>query len=597
TRASSVEVEVRGKLIDRAYATWCSTSDGVEATVLTAESDDRVVLEVNVDPNAAIGPHSIRLVTPGGVSNELYLHVHEEPVVAERAPTSETREESAQSAKGSPTYRKPQAVALPVVVNGSITRQGERDLYAFEATEGAELVFEVLLSRETMKKGFRPQVTLFDPTGSWFDPQKLTRMNFHTEVLEGATPITSGMLQRFEKAGTYVVEVVSERFKGAPDYAYSLRVVEAARRYRRYGAEPRITERVFARRLSPDRVAHLWTRAVAPELQSEASETIKIVAEQEPNNTVGEAMRITVPMLIEGAISQPGDVDRFTFSLDGDHRIAFEIETTGAQPPHFYPRVEIIDSIGRTMLTNVRRVDMPKSQRWDLRALEPKIIQRFEYGGTFSVEVRDVTSRAGGQDFTYRLMIRPQVPHVGDITVSTVKRGYEDSRFDPYRINLAPGEAKTVVVTVPIEEIANEVVEPGGARRFLYGSGELALLVENLPPGVNAYAGSFVENTRDTDMETVKKYYLLPDSELATIILEADRDAPAPKSPRGIRVVARTIVDDRPAARVVAGELPLMVVAGAAVTASADDASNDKPPESDAAKTETKSVATAGDPA
>ena len=339
TRASSIEVELRGKSIDLAYATWCSKSDGVEAILLTAADDDRVVLQVNVDPSAAIGPHGIRLVTPGGVSNELYLHVHEEPVVAERLLDPEVTEESG---KGGGAHEKPQAISLPVVVNASITRQGERDLYAFEAAEGAELVFEVLLSRKAVQKGFRPQVTLFDPTGSWFDPQKFTRMNFHTEVLEGATPITSGMFQRFEKAGTYVVEVVSERFKGAPDYAYSLRVVDAARRYRRYGAEPRSTERVFARRLSPDREAHLWTRAVAPELQSEASEAIKVVAEQEPNNTAGEAMRITAPMLIEGAISQPGDVDRFTFSLDGDHRLAFEIETTGAQPPHFYPRIEII---------------------------------------------------------------------------------------------------------------------------------------------------------------------------------------------------------------------------------------------------------------
>ena len=180
--------------------------------------------------------------------------------------------------------------------------------------------------------------------------------------------------------------------------------------------------------------------------------------EQEPNDDPEQAMKVTVPALIEGTIAYPGDRDRFTFTLEDDQRLAFEIETSDVMPPHFNPRLEITDSVGRSMLTNILRVDRYKSGRWYLKRIEPKIIQTFEQGGKYSIEVRDATSRAGNSGFRYRLLIRRQIPHVGEIKIATLKRSFEDKRIDPDRFNLMPGEAKTLSVETFIEEIGDDII-------------------------------------------------------------------------------------------------------------------------------------------
>ena len=452
-------------------------------------------------------------------------------------------------------------VTLPAIVNGIITRQGERDLFTFDAKQGDTFAFQVIVSRESLKKGFRPQLKLYDPTGSWFDPHKLTALAFHSEIVESVTPISSPLIYRFNKAGRYVIELGSERHKGSTDYGYQLRIVPSVEQYQGYGGPVAMVARSFVRPLTVDRLLMLSSRAVVADTSSlVANQSLNTIREQESDDDSDKAMELTIPTLVEGAIAYPGDIDRFTLSVDADQRLAFEIETSDAAPPHFNPRLEITDLEGRSILTNIHRVNMPKSGRWDLKRLEAKIIQGFEQGGEYRLELRDVTSRVGNPECRYRLLIRPQVPHVGEVQIATLKRGFEDKRIDPLRINLVPGEAKTLTVETPIEEIAADVVEAGGSRRFTSGVGELALLVENLPPGVRAYPGGFIENTRDDGMETVKAYNLLPDTHKATIVLEADQEAPATTLPHVIRVVVRSLSEGRPGERINGGGLPVMVV-------------------------------------
>ena len=564
-RGSSFLIEVRGEALTGAYAAVItandrtdpdsfSTSDGLVAQVLSiASSQDRVQLQVTIAGQARIGPHALWLVTPLGLSNAVYFHVHAEPVIDEAPPATKQRDRLSQA----------QIVSTPVVVNGVIARQGERDFYAFDVQEGQQLSFEVILSRESLQNNFRPQMKLHDPTGSWFDPHQLTRLAFHSEVIQGQTPITSLFSYQFPQAGRYLLELGSERHKGTPEYAYQLRIVPPAQQYRRYGARVPSVARLLARPLTNDRVALLWSRTVASDSLSQAEHPpLAARAEQEPNDQADQAMPLTVPSLIEGTISHPGDRDRFTFTLEDDQRLAFEIETFDAVPPHFNPRLEITDKGGRTLLTNVLRMNMVKNERWDLQRPVPKIIQTFEQGGTYTLEVRDVTSRAGRPDFRYRLLIRRQIPHVGEVKITTLKRSFEDKRIDPFRINLKPGEAKTLMVETPIEEISADVVEPRGTRKFIDGAAELALLVENLPPGVRAYSGNFIENTRAEDKQPAQAYNLLPDIQKATLVLHADQDAPTMRMPQAIRVIAQTLIQDRPGVRIVAGQLPLMISSG-----------------------------------
>ena len=606
---SSLAVEVRGKYLAGTYATWLS-HDSFQAKVKSVEvvkppasgdaakkppkddSEYRVLLQITIAPDANPGPRSLSVVSPRGVSNRIYFQIYDDPVIAE---TEQPHHMPAQA----------QPVAVPVVVNGRISRQGELDYYSLAVTEAQELAFEVIFSREAMAKGFRPQLRLLESAESWFDSKQPKQLAFNSEVGGKVTgsagtgwsfadlaPINSGLNYRFSKAGRYLVEVASERYQGKPDYAYQLRIVPVGSEYDRYLVNSTWRERSFTRGLSVDRLAALWARTVAfnqptyVAVEGEPSSSPRKEAvghghdgkidsppvprkitrwgEREPNDGQGHAMRVELPALIEGTIDRPEDIDYFTFKVTSSQRLAFEIETPELSPPHFNPRLEIRDAAGRSMLTNIHRMNEVKNpERWELKGNEPKVIETFDKEGEYSLEIRDATSRSGSPNCRYRLLIRPQIPHVGGITVETLIRGHEDHRIDPRRINLKRGEAKILNITTQIEEIDARVVEGGGQRAFDGGAGEITFLVEGLPEGVRAFPGTAILDIGGRPRhETVKRYSFLPDVQKTILVLRADPDAPLMILPESIRIVLHPLIDGQWGNRLLAAKLPLMVVAG-----------------------------------
>ena len=105
------------------------------------DGEYRVTLQIDIAPDAAPGPHPLRLVAPGGVSNRLYLQIHQDPVIAE---SSQPHQQPATA----------QPVTVPVVVNGTIGRHGELDYYSLEASRGQEVAFEVIFSMKPWPRAF-----------------------------------------------------------------------------------------------------------------------------------------------------------------------------------------------------------------------------------------------------------------------------------------------------------------------------------------------------------------------------------------------------------------------------------------------------------
>ena len=100
------------------------------------------------------------------------------------------------------------------------------------------------------------------------------------------------------------------------------------------------------------------------------------------------------------------------------------------------------------------------------KSIQAKTILALRDPGDYTVEIRDTTSDLAGPAFQYRVQIRPQIPHVGQV------------KIDEDHINLIPGNAKTVRVVFDREEDY---------------SGAVAVSVESLPPGVEALAGADFE--------------------------------------------------------------------------------------------------------
>ena len=552
-----VEAEVRGESLEGAHAVWFD-QEGLQARVQRIEEinlapekgsrktpkkrlGQRVLLEIEVSENAEIGPHSLRLVSRRGVSNALTFWIQADPVLRE-----------SQKPHNKPDQAQP--VSVPAVIQGRISQDGELDYYELQVAEGQQFTFEVIPT-----PGLDARLALYELTGSWFDPHRAREVAFTAYDKELGVQ-SNRLTHRFSKKGRYLVQVGSRFSVGGPDILYQLRVSPEGKTTlaQKKSADPDWQERVFTRKIVPDWLQVLRSRTVPvpvgesdtgkevasdqeagvarsteePEKHSSLPATPAVVPEEEPNETTLQALEVTLPVVIEGVIERPGDVDHFKFQVKLGERLAFEIETPDSAPPRFQPRMGILDGDGNEFLTNIYR-RLGRQFQFYLKTVQSKTVYTFEREGECSLQIRDATSSYGDPSFAYRVLIRRQIPHIGELEVQ------ED------RINLARGEAKKLTVTTGQEEG--------------FG-GEILLAVENLPPGVEAFPGTEVEPDRGINPDEGAKERFLAKNQKATIVLMASADAALTSFPRFLSLKARPVVNGKPGAPIPVAEIPLMVV-------------------------------------
>jgi hypothetical protein len=377
-----------------------------------------------------------------------------------------------------------------------------------------------------------------------------------------------GLTYRFSQRGRYYLEVGTNVGIGGPDSFYELLIIPEEHSIpseeQCHLAGPIWQEHAFDRKLEPNRLQVLWARTLR--IGKDASNNAHIVPGIAPSSALPEskgaatsagpsddsldlplfplkrigpdekeslASQVTVPALLEGTIDRPGSVDNFMFKVKAGQQLAFEIETPDAKPFDFLPRLAILDFNGQEVLANsFRRVE---NQFW-IRSIEPKTVFAFDRGGDYTLQIRDLTARYGGSRFKYRVVIRPQIPHIGRIEVK------ED------HINLLPGEAKKLTVVAEQEE------------GF---TGEIVLEIDNLPSRVRVFTSTEVESEkkeRTFEGAEGKKEYFRAKSQKATLMLVAGTDAPSSTSPVLLRISARPVVGGKLGEPLVVGNIPMMVV-------------------------------------
>ena len=574
-------VELRGYGLAEAYAVWSDcrsiTAEIKAVEEISAEENQkstkdailsRVTLQLSLAPETAIGTHFIRVISADGISNASPFVVYEEPVIGE---ADLPRSDLAPEARRLPV--------LPLVVSAKISRAGEADYFAFQAEPGEELFLEVIGGGK-----FDPQISLYEPGGSWFDPRALKRLAFNDEPNTASKNLNPSLAYRFSRKGLFLASVSSFLGRGGPDCSYQLRIVPAPLR----GAPmttPRLAhalegvwqERSFTRELRSDRLLALAARTVEAtagkpsRYQSGISNSAAgAVADQGAAKTDGpnprsfaEPLLITkdelrqkgspvqevpLPALIEGTIARPGEIDRFRFRINDGMRLAFEIETPDKPAPFFTPRLGVFDQTGQEILNNIYGF-VQGSGEFIEKVVEPKVVHTFERGGEYLLEVRDLTSRNCGLDFRYRILVRPQIPHVGSIEVAlslgrsldgSLKKGPEVEH-----LNLAPGEVKKITVLTEQEEGFD---------------GQIALNFEGLPEGVQAFPAAEAEPARPGVLDEGKKEQFRPGSQRVTIVLAARPDAPVSRSPFLLHVNARPVVNGKFGPLLPVQVIPIMVV-------------------------------------
>ena len=542
------EMVIRGKTLDGTYAVWFDT-EGLKARVEGIEETEfkefefrtrswetrpghRVLVRLEIDGSTEAGTYSLRVVSRRGVSNKLPFRVTSDPVLAETEAFHQSPSEA-------------QQVRFPVVVNGKLSQKGELDYYGFEVADGQELTFEVI-----SHLGIEPQLTLYELTGSWLDPDHATELAFHLGRLGTPDPLFQRvktqippyekprLTYQFPQEGRYLVQVGAFLSKGGPDCPYQLRIAPTEPQADREGANGSVQGvpsiwGPFSRKIESDRLELLWSRTVRETVDPSPSTTgLAHLFEQEPNQLASQALEVAVPSIIEGAIEHPGDVDSFRFKVKDGEKLAFEIETPGVTPPFFNPHLVVLDSEGREFLSNLY-LRLGRQFQFYKKTVEAKTLHIFESGGEYTLQVRDITSRQGDPSFVYRVLIRPQIPHMGGIQVK------ED------RVNLKAGGAKKLTVVTEQEEG--------------FG-GEIVLNVENLPPGVEALPGTEVEPAGGINPDEGPKERFVPKSQKATVLLVVSADAPVTPMPQLIRIMGRAVVQGTLGPTLLIQEMPVMVV-------------------------------------
>ena len=392
-----------------------------------------------------LGAHDVRAITARGLSNVARLFVHVSSAVLEQEGSLDL-----------PTH--PQELgAWPTTIHGRSAEVGEVDYYSFRVEAGDELLFRTFSS-----DALDPGLAIYKRTGSWFDPDRATRLAFEDEPVEYPGQPTEAVLRyRFGESGEYLLRVNGFWGHGGPDHVYAVLVDRARQEQPLWPPptpEPPWTERSWRRPLDADHMARLAGRTVLP---SPPRDIQLLDADAELYETPSEPPLIQTPAMITGAIEHPGDMDRVRFSVEEGDKLVLEIQTPEKSVPQLNPFLRVVDADGIEVLTNIwSRVNVNDNIS---KQIYPKTAYAFPRAGDFVLEIRDITASVGDSEMRYTVLVRPWVPHLGEAHVG------------PDRLNLVAGKVGKLSVVIDQEE----------------GYDGLAVFsIEGLPAGVEAVTGA-----------------------------------------------------------------------------------------------------------
>ncbi|HEV2667553.1 MAG TPA: hypothetical protein VG324_21740, partial [Blastocatellia bacterium] len=191
---SILEVTINGQNLSRTTKIIFS-EPGVSARLLKT-ANTKVWVKLEVAPDASIGPHYFRLVTPRGSSNLLIFRVGD---------LLETEE-----AEPNDTFEKANRIQAPVTINARMGVDEDIDMYRIRAEAGERLIFDLLAARNG--SGGDLAMTLLDARGHTI---KHSEDHFLWDPFINIT---------FKEAGEYFLAIRPLDGRGSPDFAYQLMI-------------------------------------------------------------------------------------------------------------------------------------------------------------------------------------------------------------------------------------------------------------------------------------------------------------------------------------------------------------------------------------
>ncbi len=467
-----------------------------------AQIAENISLQVTIAPNASIGQRELRILSTDGLSNPMIFHVGQLPEHTEAQP-----EVPIGWAFGLrppvETKNYPQPITLPATINGQI-RPGEVDTCRFIAKKGQVLVIVV------QARALVPY--LADAVPGWFQAVVSVHDANNREIAYAddyrfdPDPV---LACRIPADGEYTLKIRDSIYRGREDFVYRIHIGELPFITSIFplgapvGAKPDIEWRGWnlpPAKPVPD-TSTPGLRFLFAQRERFISNPIAFAVgsipeqlETEPNNSHPQAMPVTLPVVINGRIDQPDDVDTYTFQGRQGDKIVAEVRARRLRSP-MDSYLRLTDANGNIIAQNDDHED--KASGWNTHHADSYLSSSLPADGAYYLQITD-TQRKGGPDHAYRLRISAPQPDF-------------ELRIVPSTINLRPGNTASVTVYA--------------LRRDGF-DGEITLKLDDAPEGFKLTGGKIPPDKPD-----IKATLAIPSS--------------AQPGPVSIRVVGLAAISDQ----------------------------------------------------
>jgi hypothetical protein len=406
-----------------------------------------VRVQVTIAPDAEPGQREIRVRTARGISNPLVFYVGQIPEIS--APPMITcplvtlgkEEQSLRKRKREPKSTGSEmmmegmmmgsagvqsdlddeevCVKIPCVMNGQIA-QGSVDRYRFEAKKGQRLVV-IVQARELVP-------FMADAVPGWFQPvlvlcdAKGKEVAYVDDYRFKPDPV---MLCEIPEDGEYHLAIYDSIYRGREDFVYRITVGEipfitsifpmGARASQTPSIEVKgwnLEETLITPHIKDPvpGIYQITARGKGGLLLSNpmpfALDSLPECMEKEPNSQMKTAQNVTLPVMINGRIDNPGKKDIFQFHGQAGTEIVAEVYARRLNSP-LDSILKMTDAAGKILVFNDDRED--ETAGINTHHADSYIRTKLPTDGTYYIHVND-TQNKSGDDYGYRLRISEPQP-------------------------------------------------------------------------------------------------------------------------------------------------------------------------------------------
>jgi hypothetical protein len=404
------------KLMDRIQRVFAED----ERNPAVRSQTEFVFAEITVAPDAKPGRREIRVITKRGVSNPLSFIVGQVPEVARKPMKTMQlpllgKESLAQRKR--PREEEELRVTVPCTMNGQLAA-GEKNRYRFQAGKGQRLVISA------KARDLIPYVP--DGVPGWCQTVLKLRdasgkeLAYNDDFRSNPDPL---IYFEVPEDGEYLLSINEALFRGRESFVYRITIGELPCVTSIFPLGGRVGEPVQIEMngwnlekatLAPPpkdaKPGHHLLAATNGKLVSNyvpfALDTLPECLDKEPNDSSTNALKVTLPVIVNGRMDGPGDWDVFEVAGKAGETIVAEVTARRLGSP-LDAFLKVTGADGKIIALNDDHYDAGSGLNTD--HADAYLMVKLPADGKYCIHLGD-TRRQGGKEYGYRLRLSQPQP-------------------------------------------------------------------------------------------------------------------------------------------------------------------------------------------